>query len=273
MTTPALRRRSPDPATTAAIALFVYVAASVVHEVIGHAGSGLLFGVRPAVISSTYVSPATVPAAAWQRALTSAAGGLANLVFAFLAHALQRVARGPRLRFACWLAAAVNFFFFGSYLAASSLFGFGDWNDVARELAIPAAGRVLLAAAGAAVCLMALRMARRSLAPFLPSDPAARRGIARRLVRTSWLAGTVVVGAAALAGSRASDLAYALAWSLGGTCWLLILPAAVSAGGAPHEPLELTRSLAWIAGGLVLAILYIALLGRGLHFGAAASTI
>lgn len=274
MTTLTSDRRWHHPATVAAIAALVYVTASVVHEVIGHAGSGLLFGVTPAVISSTYVLPAAEPAAAWQRAATSGAGGLANLVTGLVALVLMHIVSAPRWRYFLWLSSAVNLFFCGSYLAASSLFAFGDWTDAENQLGVSPAGRMAIAAAGVVLCGITLLTARRGLEPFLPEDASARRRMAQTLVRTAWVAGTLAVAAAGLLGSRPSDVAYSLAWTLGGTALLLLIPHFLRRGSASaHEPLVLTRGRGWIAAAAVVSILYIVILGHGLHFGAARTRV
>jgi len=263
-------RRWPDSVTVVAIAAIAYVTASLVHEAIGHAGAGLLVGVRPAIIASTHVVPASVPAAAWQRAATAGAGSLANLAAGLVAWGLGRLAIAPWWRYFLWLSASVNIFFCGSYVAASSLFAFGDWTDVENELRIGQIGRVAIAIAGVLLCRTALRIAQRKLDPFLPEDSGERLRTARTLSRTAWIAGTIVIAAAGLAGARQVDLPYALAWTLGGTCWLAFVPKGVGGSGRSHDVLALPRSRAWIAAGAVTAILYIALLGPGLHFGPAA---
>jgi hypothetical protein len=259
--------QSADRATVAAIGAVVYIAANIIHEHIGHVGMDLIFGIPPAVIASTHVVPSRVPAAAWQQAAVAAAGGLANLAAALVALALFRATPRTCVKtaYVLWLAFSVNAFLFGSYMAASAVFGFGDWNEVVHALGDPTIWAAVLALVGLATCRIAFRTARSGLSRFLGSEPVLRRQTAVTLTHVPWITGGVIAAVAGAIGRRplAIDLAYALGWGLGATVWLRFLGQRAEFSVAPQEPEPLRRSMGWIVSGLVVTTVFVAVLGPG----------
>jgi hypothetical protein len=165
-----------------------------------------------------------------------------------------------------WLAFSVNAFLFGSYMIASALFGFGDWNEVVHALGDPSIWAAALALIGLAACRIAYRTARVGLRRFLGSDPLLRRQAAITLTHVPWITGGVIAVAAGAVGRRplAIDLAYALGWGLGATVWLRQLGRHADVSIGAQEPEPLRRSVPWIVSALVVTTVFLVVLGPGL---------
>jgi len=257
----------PHRPTIAAIAVVVYAATSVIHEVVGHGGACLATGGRMAGMSAVHFQ------CDGGGAIVVAAGGtLMNIVAGLLLFAvLRRVpADRPHLRYAVWLGMVVNLMQAAGYFLFSGALGIGDWADILAATGGDGAARAAMASAGGLAYLGFVCFAARRLGPLLPSDRGAARRVARALTLVPWIAGGLVsclsgmfnpVGLVLVAISAAAA-------SFGGTSGLAWMPDIIGTRWAPlraagvQSP-ALGRHRGWIAAGAVAAILFVGLLGPG----------
>ena len=260
------RTDQPDLWTIVAIAIIAYALGSVLHEGVGHGGACVLTGGKPLVMSTVHFD------CGQDTRIISAAGTIVNLLVGFLCWLLLRLVSGNTSgRYFIWLLMTTNLLQGGGYFLFSGIGNIGDWSDVIRGLNPPWLWRTGLTALGVVSYIAFVGLAVHEMLPFLGDNPLKRHQLARRLTITPYLAGGIfscVAGAFNPVGLILVAISAAAA-SFGGTsglAWMHYLirskPSANTAPGA----LTLSRSYAWIAGAVVVATLFIAILGRGLRF-------
>ena len=258
-----------DAPTVAAIAVVAYCLANVVHEGLGHGGACLLQGCRPQSLNAIFFDYDETSATAAGHRWIAAGGGIANLLAAALALAALRGTRapGPRLHYFLWLFAAVNLLTAFGYLLFSGIGGIGDWTQVVRGLQPQALYRGALAIAGAALYFwLAPRLLAPQLAPFLAAGPSVAASM-WRVVRMPYLVGGCTFVVAGLLNPYGMQLVLisAAAASFGGTSLLAWYPFGKRLPAPAAPALVIARSRGWIVAGVVVAILFIGVLGPGLY--------
>jgi hypothetical protein len=257
-----------DGLTIAAIGIAVYVLANVLHEGVGHAGACLLTGGKALVVSTVHMECSA------DNRLVAAGGTLMNfaaaLLFFLLGWALRR--GSARARYFCWLAMSVNLFEATGYFLFSGIGGFGDWATFIQGLGPQWLLRIVLAVAGGLSYLAAARFSLRQLLPLIGGDPEGRGERAKRLMLIPYLTGGTldcIAGALNPAGWYLIALS-AAASTFGGTsalAWMdnwLRDTRAYPPGGQP-EPPAIERSVVWIAAAACLALVFIFVIGPGVH--------
>lgn len=262
---PASDRQPDDTLTIIAIAIAVYVLSDVFHEGVGHGGACLLVGGRPLVLSTVHFD-----CTAGGR-IVAAGGTVANLVLGVVCWLWSRHTRAPRARYFLWLAMTVNFFEVGGYFLFSGVGNIGDWADVIAGLQPAWSWRVGLTLLGAATYMAFVWFALIGLRPFLADSTAERVYRARRLCLVPYLSGGILSCVAGLFNPVGMILVAisAAASSLGGTSglawmWQLLRAPRPVSQSPPVAPIA--RSNAWIVAGVVLAVVFIGVLGRGISF-------
>jgi hypothetical protein len=189
-----------------------------------------------------------------------------------LALVALRASRGAAtaLRYFLWLLMTVNLLQAAGYWLFSGIGNIGDWAAVIEDVSPHGALRFGLALVGLAAYVAVVVLALRQLAPFLGSG-AGRVRRAVTLTVTAYLAGGLLYVAAGLPNPVGLKLVLisAAAASFGGTsalAWMAQLlrnPARFPVHGG--EPQPLPRSLGWLAAGVVVALVFVAVLGPGIR--------
>ena len=172
------------------------------------------------------------------------------------------------MRYFVWLLAFVNLMNGTGYLMASALTNSGDWAVVIAGLKPALAWRAALGALGVVTFAASVRWATGVMREWVAHADVALADVAR-LTWVPYLAGGLMFALASVFNpvGPAMILTSGVAASLGLTFGLLIV-----AGGSfsppvrPSEALPLQRSWSWIVVGLVVAALFIGVLGPGVHF-------
>jgi hypothetical protein len=262
-----------DFLTVIAITAFACILANVLHEAAGHGGACLLSGGHALRLTSVDFE-CTIDSR-----FVDAGGTLANLIAGSVFWLLLRAAPGhaPRLRYFLWLSMAVNLMVGTGYFLFSGVANIGDWAEFIKGLGAPWAWHVGLTVLGGVSYFFVVRLSARELWPFIggQADLSARMRRARRLMLTPYFAGSAIycLAGAFNPGGVYLEVISAAASSLGGMSGFLWMrsflyrpPARLNAALAPEG---LPRSWAWIAGGAVLVIAFVAILGPGIRFASA----
>jgi len=266
-----------DLLTVSIVAALTYALGSIVHEGIGHGGACLIVGGIPRELSSMDFDCDVHGLGAVAEKIVAAGGTIANLVFGLGALALYR--KAPRAssqlwRFSVWLFAAVNLMAGTGYFLFSGVGGIGDWAVVIDGLEPSWLWRAILAVGGAALYFATTVYLFNALGPLIGEARPERYRRARGLATVSYIAG----GALSLLAGFLNPSGLALvaisgaAASLGGTSGLLWgpqmlrgAPTAV-ANAPPTDPEAIPRSWPVIALGGAMSILFVVVLGHGIHF-------
>jgi len=266
-----------DGATLVALGVLAAAAATVLHEALGHGGACWLSGGHNLVISS--VNEDCTVANPW----ISAAGTLVNLaagcVFFLWA---RRVRRSFHLRYLLWVAMMFNWLDAAGYWLFSGAGNVGDWADILASHHPAWLWRTAMSIGGAAAYVFFVWLGVRELRPLLPSALAERVRRARYLMLVPYftfgamacIAGVFnPVGAVLIAESAAAASfggASGLAWGWQFTKGPYFAGAEGEGEGAglritDGRATRLGHSRAWIAAGVIVAALYIGILGPGVR--------
>lgn len=259
-----------DPLTVAAIGWMVGVLADLIHEGLGHGGACLLVGGKPTILTSMNFDWDDTGFPRWALRTVAAGGTVANLLAGALALAMLRRARAAvHLHYSLWLFAAVNLYVGTGYFLYSGLSNIGDWANFIAGLPGYWVWRGLLVLLGGASYFLSVRLMLVKAAPLTGGDPAVRYRRANLLMLIPYFGGAVlsVIAGALNPQAKALLLISAIAASLGGTSGLAWGPQMLRdpnwmASSAP--PVAIPRHWGWIVAGLLLAVLFVVILGPGL---------
>jgi hypothetical protein len=261
-----------DLLTVAAVGLVAYALANLLHEGLGHGGACLLVGGKPLVLSSLHFDGDTKGLPRGANRFIAAGGTLVNLLAGGIALvALSRSLTLPaQVRYFFWLLAFVNLFQGTGYFLFSGVGGIGDWASVIAGWPMPWLWRLVMAVTGGLAYFVIMLFAMRRLAPFV-GDP--RPGRYRRAVALSivpYLTGSALFIISGLFNPVGLMLVLvsAVAASLGGTCGFLWGPQFyLDPDFAPTsgEPIPIARSWGWIATAAIVAMVFVSVLGPGIH--------
>lgn len=262
------RVRRIDVLTLIAIAAFVNVTATIIHEAFGHGLAAAIFGAHIIHVTSVDLSYDEHALNAVQNRIVAAAGPLANVVAGLLVlvFAGRVSARAPVLRYLLWLFGHANLFVAGGYAMALSFASFGDMNAIVSGLPASLAWRIALTILGVAISASTLLHAARTLVPFAGEETDRQR---RAVILTAVPYLTMGVIAVS-AGSFNPDsplliVISAAASSFGGNAWIAWIPAWMRRfHGTEAQPLGLPRSFAAIALGFVALLVDFIALAPGL---------
>jgi hypothetical protein len=260
----------PDDATVVSIAIVAYAIANIFHEGVGHGGACVLTGCIPEAMSSIHFSGDEAGVSDAGRRWIAAGGSIANLVLGLFAWALLTRARSPQWRVFLWLLAFVNLLQAAGYLLFSGVGNIGDWAVVVAGWQPAWAWRAGLAVVGAAMYVWVARECARAIAPLVDARSPDRERRARRLAWTAYFTGGILYCISGLLNPLGPLLLLisAAAASFGGTSaflWCTSWLRHPSFAASDDPPASVTRHRGWIAAGIVTAIVFVAVLGRGVR--------
>jgi hypothetical protein len=259
-----------DPLTIAAIGLMAGALAGVIHEGLGHGGACLLVGGKPTLLTSMNFVWDDSGFSRWASRAVAAGGTIANLLAGALAlMMLRRPPSAVHLHYFLWVFAALNLYVGTGYFFYSGMSNIGDWANFIAGLPAYWVWRILLALLGAASYFLCVRLMLVKAAPLTGGDPALRYRRANLLMLIPYVAGAImsVVAGALNPQAKALILISAVAASLGGTSGLAWGPQMLRdpdwlASSTP--PAAIPRHWAWIIAGLLVAVVFVLILGPGI---------
>ena len=245
--------------TILAIGVVAYVSETLGHELLGHGGMCLLQGGRITALAPLWMrcSISTLPMVIAGPAFNLLAGGLCAAV-------LSPRRRSDTLGYALWLTCAFNLLVACGYLIVGGVTTFGDWGVVFARARPQWAWRLALGVLGLAAYLAALRALaflylRLAGASGFDSDALRRRAL--------WpgVSAALVACAAEIAGGHPTLGSLGLA--LGCTLfvgWTLSRIGDFSplATRCNNRALLIPFQPAWLTGGILLAGLFVGIVGR-----------
>jgi hypothetical protein len=245
---------------TTIIALAVMAAGigSLLHEGLGHGVTAWLRGDVVTELTSNHLDSVRPDR------LVDAAGTLVNLVagFVFL-FAARAAGQRANLRFFLWFLATMNLLAGAGYFLFSGVLGLGDWAQVIDGLPHQVALRVVMAATGAMLYVLFLRMLVLELRPFCPD-----RGTYNTVGRLPYLTACVfmcIAGAFDPLGLNLMLISTVPA-AFGGLSGLMWGDVFLRGAPAQAESLTVSRNVPVCIAALVLAVAFVALLGHGIDF-------
>lgn len=247
-----------DKLTIASMAAIAVSISTTLHEGVGHGVTAWLRGDVVTELTSNHLS--SVP----PDRCVDAGGTLMNLL-AGTACMLASRAAGERanLRYFLWLLGTLNVLSGAGYFLFSGVLGAGDWGQIIDGLPHHAALRVAMAIFGALLYAASVRWIALSLQPFV-----AERREYNTLGRMPYLVACAVdclAGAFDPLGVRLLLISTipAVFGGHSGLLWAdVFLPKQ-----RVQNPLAVQRSVAWWAAAVVMAGLFVVVLGRGVEFG------
>jgi hypothetical protein len=253
--------KGSDLPTVIAVAV-VASASSVVHELIGHGAGCLLTGVEPVLVSSIILQ------SAGGNRIVDVGGPVANILVGAVAFYLFR--RQPKFTafsFFLWLFAATNLLVATGYLFYSGLTNWGDWASVIRGLRPQYAWRATISIAGIVLYIGVVRLLCRSMITLV-KEGEVRLSDVRRLIFPAYL----TCGLLAVASAAFNPVSPRLIWVNGFSgsflafLGLLRIPSIVDQYTTEtHEGKAIPFSPTWTAFAVIVAILFIFVLGRGIR--------
>ena len=253
-----------------AIAVVAYALANIVHEGLGHGGACLALGGRLLAFSAVHAQCDVAEGA--ESLGVMASGTLANLGAGAGALAAVRMRQAPATKghYFLWLFMTVNLLQGTGYWLFSGLANVGDWAQMTAGLDPRWPYRVALTIAGTAGYTSAIALSLRHLSPIAGWGPC-RSSRARTLTLVPYVAGgALYVAAGALNPvSPALVLISAAAASFGGTSALAWTTRRLDRRRdqpTSDAPLVVERSPAWVAAGVVAALVFVVLLEPGIRF-------
>ena len=276
---PSRTTASQDLLTIAAVAVVIYALSSVIHEGVGHGGACIAVGGVPHLVSSMEFRCGLEGLAPAAGRIVASAGAIVQIVLGLAVYKTYQVlVRRPFSsasavwRFALWLFAAVSLMQGTGYFFFSGVGGIGDWSDVMTGLLPTVAWRALLAIGGFALYWFTTLRLFQALSPFLGALSPERYHRAVRLGVTAYVVGAALsLGAGLLNPAGVALIAISgAAASLGGTSGLAwgpqLLRGNAAPAGTPDEPVSISRSWPVIVLAVVVAAVFITVLGPGVHF-------
>jgi hypothetical protein len=263
-------RSLPDLLTVTAIALVAYAASNVLHEAVGHGAACVALGGKPNVLSSVHFDCNEEAISALARRGVAAAGTIVNLIagaIGLVALKATNPVRKPHISYFLWLFTTLNLLMGAGYILFSGVGNIGDWADVASGTVSPFIWRPAMAVLGGAVYFLLARQSGQWLGALVGSDDLSIRR-SRLLSAPAYVAGGLLFCLSGLFNPVGPVLIAisAAAASFGGASGLLWLIQFTRGSKRSAEPAELQRSYAWIVAGCIASVIFVGILGPGIHF-------
>ena len=264
------RRVEIDTATLFTVSALAWATANVFHEIVGHAGSAVALGIPVRAVSTTtaLIDWEEIESAAQVRVIVGAATPVDVLTGVLALAALRWLnVKSMPMRYFLWLFASISFTMATWNMVTSPLLGGGDWEDLAEGLNNAGLWTAGVVAAGVVVAIVGYRLPLRLFMSDLRDHPGLRHRIVLVPLATIVVVQTLSVAFSPFAtappesnGLLASVFAYA---------HLAVWASLVNRGVGPRSTrpagdIALNRSTGWLAGGLVIVMVFIAVLGPGI---------
>jgi len=167
------------------------------------------------------------------------------------------------LRYFFWILAALNLLPGAGYFLFSGIFGFGDWNEVIRDLPYHAALRIGMTLGGAVLYVLVVRLQGVAITPFLVD-----RSSYNTVGRLPYCAAGVFSCAAGLLDPLGMRLLFVstIPAAFGGSSGLMWADSFVPGPPGTGPTLFVQRDLVWWIAALLIGGAYIAVLGPGVRF-------
>jgi hypothetical protein len=257
------RARTPDVLTIVSIAAVAAAITDVLHEGLGHGGACVLSGARPLVISTVHFECSV------GSRILSAGGTIVNLIAGVICLFAARKVRAPRIRYFFWLLMVFNLLDAGGYWLYSGVGNIGDWAYVIHGWRPAWAWRIGLVVLGVISYWYFVVLSSNELRPLLSQDRGVSLQWARLFTFPAYFTNGVLLTVAGLFNPVGMMLVAisAMAASFGGTSGLLWM-GKIATSESPKETIEgksIERSFAWIAAAVVVAGIFIFVLGPGIR--------
>jgi hypothetical protein len=261
----------PDLPTVIAIGLAVFAASNVVHEAAGHGGACLALGGKPLVLSSVHFECGGQGMSALALRGVAAAGTIVNFIVGALALVVFKATNPlykPHAAYFLWLFTTLNLLSGAGYFLFSGIGGIGDWADVARGTMPALVWRPAMSVFGGAAYFLLARQSAHWLRSLAGSGELSTRR-SRLFAIPAYIAGGLLYCLAGLFNPVGPVLIAisAAASSFGGASGLLWLTRFLHRGGQSAAPaVAVDRSYVWMSAGCVASLIFVAILGPGIHF-------
>ncbi|HSP13548.1 MAG TPA: hypothetical protein VLV78_02215 [Thermoanaerobaculia bacterium] len=175
--------------------------------------------------------------------------------------------RKPHVAYFLWLFTTLNFLMGAGYFLFSGIGNIGDWAFVAAGTVSPMIWRPAMAIFGGALYFLLARQSGHWLGALVGSDDRSMRR-SRLLSVPAYIAGGLLYCVSGLFNPVGPVLIAisAAAASFGGASGLLWLNQFTRGSKRSAEPARLDRSYAWIVAGGIVSLIFVAILGPGVHF-------
>ena len=253
-----------------AISILAWILVDVSHEIIGHAGAAALLGIPVRAVSTTAASIEWDQVTSVGAYRTIMAGGtVMNLVGGVAALILLGLPKklNSATRYFLWLFSTFSFLIVAMNLVTVFLIGAGDWAEFTRELEPRGLWTAIIIGAGVILSVSGYILTLRLWMPDLRYNRGTQLAVTVMPVVT-----VIVVQSLSLIGSpfvrdsfgAAHLLACVFAY-LHFVLWAILVNA-IPAPRSKNTPqsIQLSRSYGWLASGLVVALIYLVVLGPGI---------
>jgi len=260
------RERPPlpgdDVVTICAISVLAAILANILHEGVGHGLTALLSGADSGLLTTVAWS------STFESRLVEAGGTLVNLAAGLMFWFALGSARGASMptRYFLLIGCAFNLLSGTGYFFFSGVTDFGDWASVISGLYPHWLWRVMLVAVGAASYYAAVRVIGVSLVRYV-GVPLEQPRRLRKLTTLPYFSAILLLSLAALLNPLGIQLLWqsALPATAGGQSGLLWFEHYIPRATEPQRtPEPLSRNYVWVGVAVVLAFLYVVVLGRGI---------
>jgi len=248
--------------TISAISIIAAILTNVLHEGVGHGLTALLTGANSGLLTTVAWSSAS------DSRLVEAGGTLVNLVAALVFWIDLRSARHASmpLRYFMFIAFAFNLFTGTGYFFFSGVTDFGDWAAVISGLSPHWLWRALLVIVGVSSYYASVLLVGIGLVRYV-GVPREQQKRLRKLTNVPYFSAILLAGVAGVLNPLGIQLLWqsALPATAGGQSGLLWLQYYIPRGTEPNRtPEQVERNSGWIVAAEILALVYIAFLGRGI---------
>jgi hypothetical protein len=261
--TQATMAESNCKATIISMAVLAIAISSALHEGVGHGVTAWLRGDIPTELTSNHLSDLHPDR------LVDSGGTLINLAAGTVAmFAAHHSARRANLRYFLWLVGCFNLMDGAGYFLFSGILGLGDWQGVIAGLPHYIAWRIGMSVFGAGLYLVVVKIIALQLQPFC-ADRTEYRSLYNNVGRLPYYAACAfycLAGAFDPLGIQLFLLSTIPAAFGGnsGLMWADSLLPKISTSTGP--PLTISRQPAWWIAATLLGLIYVLVLGRGIHF-------
>jgi len=261
------RQTEIDVPTLIAVSTVAWALADALHEVVGHAGAAVLLGIPVRAVSTTtvYIPGDQIHSLGDVRTIHAAATVL-NLVTGCLALLALRSGRvtSSASRYFLWLFATISFIIVTLNLVAGT-----DWAQVITGLEPRGLWKAGVLAVGVLVAVVGYVLPLRLWMPDLRENRKLQLKITAIPVAVLIVVQTLSVAKSPFAaqpmGSGQNALMTSVALSLFFGLWLALVNLVPRPRSTePVESIRLTRSKGWLAVGLIVFLIFVAVLGPGL---------